>query len=510
MFKVMIVDDKKNIVEGMKTLIQWEKYGYQIVETVRSAKVAAEILENKEIDLCITDIRMPGMSGMELIEQSNKVSPNTKFIILSGYDEFEYAKLALEYHVCGYLLKPVDEEELISILRRVREEIENQKKSQDQHFWQMVRECLLDRHIVAEENVDGRTEDLRYISLKFKEKKILSSHTLRVENPQFTQWVSELEEILEKNAFDYVSKSINEREIVLNVKKYNNGIKGFMHSLKSILSNDSSENIIVFVGKRAEQISQIKSSRESVNFLLNVMFYEPDRKIFLYEDFENAEFSDFILENDLISECITAIKIKDEENINLVVEKLFTQIKKEKIKIQSVFMYVYNIIFLMGNYVIEKGGDVSKCLYKWSLIEKNSLPDLDMLQECFLEIAYEMRAMVLELKDKNILGTVGIMLDYINENYNDVNLNLQWLSRKYHITSSYLGRVFKQKFHMSFNKYLTKIRIEKAKELLQKTDYKVYEIARMVGYNDPNYFHVKFTEMEKITPAKYREKKSKE
>ena len=110
-----------------------------------------------------------------------------------------------------------------------------------------------------------------------------------------------------------------------------------------------------------------------------------------------------------------------------------------------------------------------------------------------------------EVESKNLLGIVGAMLTYVDENYNDENLNLQWLSQKYHTTPSYLGRAFKQRYQMSFNKYLTKLRIEKAKELLKNTDCKVYEIAQMVGYSDSNYFHVKFTDVEKITPAKYRE-----
>lgn len=509
MLQVMIVDDKKNIIEGMRNLIHWEEYGYQVVQTVRSGKCAIEVLEKQPIDLCITDIRMPGMSGMELIEYAKKLCPHTKFVILSGYDEFEYAKRALEYQVCGYLLKPVDEEELIEILIRIKKEIELQKEYTNQVFWRKVQGALSDQY----SDFDGMDEaeemvEIRYISVNFTGDRELLAHMPRYEDEKFSSYIQKLEEILGKNTFDYVLKGVNRRDFILDLKTLNGGLKFFLEQLKRLQNQTDGQKLVIFIGKEINRISDSKRSQESIQMLSNVRFYESSQRIFVYEDYDTMVFSEFISDNDLIPACITAIKMKDTEQVRLAVEKLFFQIKQDKIRVQNVFMYAYNIIFSLGNTVIENGGDISKCLYKWSLVEKTPLPDLEMLRECFLDIAIELKDILSEQKNKNILGTVGTMLEYIHENYNDENLNLQYLSQKYHITPSYLGRVFKQKFHMSFNKYLTKLRIDKAKDLLENTDYKVYEVASMVGYNDPNYFHVKFTETEKITPAKYREMKT--
>ena len=110
-----------------------------------------------------------------------------------------------------------------------------------------------------------------------------------------------------------------------------------------------------------------------------------------------------------------------------------------------------------------------------------------------------------EYKEKNTSGVVGEIVDYINENYAQPDLKLQTVADKYYVNSGYLGKLFTEKVGVRFNTYLLKIRIEKSKELLRSSNYKIYELAQMVGFNDPNYFSVKFAEMENISPVAYRE-----
>ena len=117
MIKVMIADDEPFIRQGLKILINWEQYGFEICGEAANGKEALELMEREEYDLVITDIKMPGMNGLELIEHTwEKVSRHTRFIILSGFYEFEYARKAIKYGVVDYVLKPVQMEELIRAL----------------------------------------------------------------------------------------------------------------------------------------------------------------------------------------------------------------------------------------------------------------------------------------------------------------------------------------------------------------------------------------------------------
>ncbi len=122
MLKTLLVDDEPYILQGMSKILDWEKEGYEIADTARNGMEALEILNHKEIDLVITDIQMPRMTGLELVQQANILQPDTPyFVILSGYHDFEYARQAMKFSCADYLLKPIDKEELKDVLHRVRQ-----------------------------------------------------------------------------------------------------------------------------------------------------------------------------------------------------------------------------------------------------------------------------------------------------------------------------------------------------------------------------------------------------
>ena len=131
MLKVMLVDDKIAIVKGLKCLINWDALGYEVIAQLTSAKEAVKFAENNEIDLIVTDIKMPDMDGIEMIEEIAKFKTGIKYILLSAYGEFEYAKRAIDSWVSGYILKPVNESELSELLGRVKSEIEKERKYED-------------------------------------------------------------------------------------------------------------------------------------------------------------------------------------------------------------------------------------------------------------------------------------------------------------------------------------------------------------------------------------------
>ena len=128
MLKVMLVDDKAAIVEGLEYLIDWNELGYEVAAKVTSANAALDLAKKNEYDLVVTDIRMPGMDGLELIEQLMQCVPKTKYILLSAYSKFEYAKYAIDKRISGYVLKPVNENELTALLKQVKSEIEKERK----------------------------------------------------------------------------------------------------------------------------------------------------------------------------------------------------------------------------------------------------------------------------------------------------------------------------------------------------------------------------------------------
>lgn len=128
MFRVLIAEDEELIREGLKNILNWETMGFQIVYTATDGVDAYQYLENQSVDLIITDISMPQKNGLELIKDVREIDKNVRVIILTGYDDFDYARDALRLDVEDYLLKPIDEEELEKCVMKIKMKLQSQKE----------------------------------------------------------------------------------------------------------------------------------------------------------------------------------------------------------------------------------------------------------------------------------------------------------------------------------------------------------------------------------------------
>lgn len=145
----MLIDDEPLILEGLAFKVNWTALGFAVKQTALNGRQALKALEQQPVNLVITDIRMPGLNGIELIEQLYRLYPQLKILIMSGYDEFSYAKKAMEYGVMGYLLKPISRDELTSYLMRVKAQLDAQRAlsqnspAQEEPFPEVINEILL-------------------------------------------------------------------------------------------------------------------------------------------------------------------------------------------------------------------------------------------------------------------------------------------------------------------------------------------------------------------------------
>ena len=147
MYKVMLVDDEYMILEGLKQIIPWEELGFEIVKTAKRGQAALEYLQENSIDLLITDVTMPKMSGIDLVREVRQFQPNLAVLILSGYQEFDYVRQGMELGVKGYLLKPINKEELEEKVQQIKVELSEQEKlvSQKEFYYEtMIQKWLND------------------------------------------------------------------------------------------------------------------------------------------------------------------------------------------------------------------------------------------------------------------------------------------------------------------------------------------------------------------------------
>ncbi len=504
MLNVMLVDDNESVLEGMANIIDWEKYGYRIAFSAPNCDRALEALDKTDIDLIITDIRMPRMNGLEFISAVKEKNENLKFVLISGYSEFDYAKWAVDQQISGYLLKPVDEDELIEIIKRVKKEIEKEREDEARRMSCYVHNVLMGGHDYIKEQESLKT--VRYCVIRPCCGEYLISNYEQYNTKETDRICGKVIEFIESSRMGYaVKNNMGEIELIADVGKFDISVNRYFADMYSVIKEENGLNAVILVGESVDSKSDIKRSKESIRLLENCMFYNEERNVFVYDECRNEKFFGFLKDNSLYDKLVYAIKNKSRKEVETAVSELCGEFKKQRIYAENVITYISNIIFDVSNYASENEGEALKYIYRCSLLKKNHVR-FKQASDFLGENSLELWEFFQELKTKNTLGVIGSIIDYIDINYSDEHIRLQNFASKYYINASYLGTLFKEKIGMSFNAYLLNKRIEKAKGLLINTDYKIYEIAHKIGFTDANYFSAKFTELEKITPAKFREK----
>lgn len=526
MIRVMIVDDEPFIRQGLKILINWEQYGFTICGEAGNGKEALELLKTTNFDLVITDIKMPIMNGLELIEQTwEHISRRIGFIILSGFYEFEYARKAIKYSVNDYVLKPVQKDELIRALENYKDQhfrkLAEQKKLEDSN------KLLFDRHLTnliagkydAQDleyvrDLLADATNIRFISIEYDssdesfqnlptEEKVKAGNILYDALKIYLgeQWYhSYMETNPNKNTYGVgllFSKKLEEQS-GLNEKEY---IQKLYHRLSDLVVY----KIILYIGQRVEDISRISESYKSSAIAKTFQQFSAQKDIAYYDEIENKPKTG---KSPVDKECMDdLIKAIEENNQDLINEKIdcvyehFKQLATEPDIVKLNLDYLlFNLISLAKG--LDPAFDQSE-VYK--MISQGGYEKIAVRGSVkhFKEFAQEFAAYLLQMRQHAFGGVLTEIEKEITEHYMD-NLSLKFLSEKYFINSAYLGQIFKRQYGCPFKDYLNNYRIDRAAELLLRSDEKIYLIASSVGFNNTDYFISKFVQIKGITPLQYR------
>ncbi len=504
MLKVMLVDDKQVIIDGLEQLIDWKSLGYEIAAKTVSVYDAIELAKNQDIDLILTDIRMPEMLGMDMIDRIREVSPLTKFIIVSAYSEFEYAKWAIDSQISGYLLKPIDEDKLMELLVRIRKELTDEEEYRKHSVEKYIR-GLLNGKTVPEDNLVNAagSGDLRYVSIKLNpvQNTDEEGNTLSVVKKVYDIFdgIDDKERI-----YCVIESGIGHIEVIFKCGLTNRDDKEYFVKIRQLIYEAGISDFVIYMGKRVDNVADIGNSKLSVGFLTDIAFYEDNKALFLSDDFENVDFSVSISDKNIIEDIIDAINSADMQTIKAVIDRFHEVIVKELVSPDIVSEYINNIIFNILDLFDDRNKELLDVLSRWRILKESFRLTHTLVHNFMLEMAYDCSSMYAELKKNMSYGVVGDIIEYLKKDYSNENLSLRWIAEKYYLTPAYLGRIFKIKTGVTFNHFLLQIRIKEAKKLLQCSQYKIYEIAKLVGFSDANYFYIKFQESENVSPTVYR------
>lgn len=501
MIKILLVEDEIFMRKGIIKLIDWEKLGFEIAYEAGNGQEALDILKSKKVDVIITDIKMPVMDGIELIKRvSEEFENKPAIIIISGYNEFEFAKAAIKYGVNDYLLKPIDENELMQTLEKIKMRISSEKEDyKKKELFEYVRRnsaFIRALEIQDDDYIVNSTEDgvKKYLGIS------------KQETFQYEDDLTVYEKLME------TEKNINSNYLVKDIEikcywdnyfnliflinaiqgyKKNSLVKQAFDEIRSLLNL---QTIIVQEYTSGQKMHTLyKQLLKKFNF---AQFYEKSGVI---EASEIGEFEHYLEDKKLSKELIRLIEEKRFDDIKIKLSRFFDECQNNKVSPEVIKGYILFAVLEIIDY-----------FEVYQLFETDSIKFIfrtDIQKSKFISKVMEILDQVISCIDQNSKFNGSSFMKkielFIKENYSK-DLTIKSIAQQFFINPIYLGRMFKKHFNMPFNKYLHFVRIENAKKLLLTTDKKIYEIAKEVGYSDPDYFSLKFEEYVGKSPSKFR------
>lgn len=525
MIKVMIVDDEPYIRQGLQILINWESYGFEISGVASNGVEALEILEERSFDLIITDIKMPKMDGIELIGRiKEKVSDDIRFIILSGFYEYEYAKKAIKYGVEDYILKPVQKEELTHLLEDYKEKyyrnLDERKRMEQTEkivFDNYIAHLLCGIQIPAEiEYVSNYLCDnieIRYIGMEYDQSD--GSNHMQAEDEKM-RWIRLYDTVkdymgdLWHHVYFEADKVTTDYMVgFIYVKKLadNEGLseKGYIQKLHEELREKLSEKIILFIGQKVSDITQISDSYKSAMIARNFQHFFNENDVTFYDELEHSENSDRKqLYKEVMDGLIRAIEENDETSILQQTDAVYKHFKEWVADPAIIKINLDYLLFSLINLIKELAPDVEHDdIYRMISPKGRYQGAIRGSIKHIRSFSFGIAQYICQLRQNVCGGVLNDVEREVTENYAG-NLSLKTLSKKYFINSAYLGQIFKKKYGVSFKDYLNNYRIERAAELLIRSDKKIYLVSEDVGFHNTDYFVSKFVQIKGITPLQYR------
>ena len=513
MYRVLIADDEAIIREGIKCLLDWEKIGYTIADEAANGEQTLQKICTLDPDVVLIDIRMPGLTGLEVIRKAREAGFDKKIIILSGYSDFKYAQEAIRYGVQYYLTKPIDEDELSEILIAIRKQLDIDRANEDatEHYRQKARDTILEEILLGTAELSNKNLlDLHMDADRYQvaicEK---YNHTTQISPYKFADLLRLANQ--DNNCFDNVTIEYNDVFLLKGsyaIGKFEALLKHYEQE-RSPQKGSPLDSFFITYGRSVSDLKDIPQSyKEAYDLLKRRFFCDQDQHTIGYKALPALQSNTSIISPTLLGEySCTLLNYIQTFNRNMVAETLNELQQKlyntsdsiDDIKLFLADLYLSikeKMNHLYNNAAIPLAGNADTLKF---------INSRYYLHEILLFFTEQFETMMSAIGNSSRDSVIEDILHYINHNYTG-NITLENIAPLFGYNSSYLGKLFNKKVGENFNSYVDHIRIERSKELLLSEDTKIYAIAEKVGYRNADYFHTKFKKYVGMSPAEFRKR----
>ena len=516
--KLLIADDETLIREGLASL-DWEHYGLNVVAACKNGEEAFEMVKRHHPDIILSDIRMPKRDGLWLAENVTAVFPEIKIVFITSYSDFEYAQKAIELGIAEYILKPIEDEPLFQTVCKLRDEIleEQHQKVEIAKFKSTVAESkhflkswFLNRFSNNEKKFEFfalHPENSYYAAIVVRFDSDAMSEVELDAFLKFEKIVYQLKDnklkiipFYDGNLFTFFFEFSKSKELLA----MESALYTVSNQIKDYLDEYTDENYTIGIGFIQPGLTYINDCYETALSALNYSSYLGAKQIIYIKDFEpkNPASMQPTYNPELNTAYLNAIKAGNEFDVEDIIDSIFNQSPLPPL--DDLKRTVLELIIGISKAIAEAGED-PKILFNdtdvWSVV--NKCEDHDALYQLIKGVSVVVSSRLSDMRNNKNAAVVAKVKQIVEDNYAET-ASLDNIATQIYLSPCYLSVIFSKETNMTFKDYLIQTRIRKAKELLENTNMKIYEVAKKVGYNDARYFSDLFRRITGKTPSQFR------
>lgn len=538
MKRILLVDDEFYFREALKVSIPWAENGFVICGEAKNGVDALEMIESLKPDIAIVDINMPLMDGLELAQVLSEKGICIKLVILSGHSEFEYARQAVRLGVSNYLLKPVDDQELLQTLLDVKVQIDREAslsvetatlKRQIQQNLPILRDNLLNELLLGQSMIapDELYHRMQFLDIRLREK-MYQVAVIEIDAEDIDSWPYEdrqlwkfaitniVQEVLPDQFHSAVCYDESERICIIaslgDTEKTATYAELLTERLEQI--RDYVQRLVkvftvtIGIGNIKEALSDIPASYKEARVALRSKLSAGNNQVIPFDAIGEANLQESLLSSAMRNQFLMNLRTLSMEETTALITQAFEKIRSGGVHHELVMVFCVELASICLE-IISEMGLTMKDVFRGaplSILEQiqsmRTIHEMETWIQGFYRVTFDTLGKKKGTKASKLMQEVK---QYIAENYGDDQLNINHMAKHLFINYSHLCFVFKRETGVTINEYIMEYRIAKAKTLFDQGNHSVSDVALRVGYADANYFGKSFKKTVGLAPSKYVE-----
>jgi len=533
MYKIIIVDDEASTRNGLKECMPWEKYEMEVAGLAADGESGLTLAAEVKPDIVLTDIRMPFMDGITFARKLREMDEQIQIVFISGHDDVDYMKSALQIEAVDYIMKPVNRQELGSVMQKIATKLLDQEQRIVQmnnmnaklsQSMPLLREkflmTLIHDGVKATPNLPGKLEMLEmhlpltglysavlvhiddqvkvYAGMSERDKQLISFAMLNI-----------CQEIIERTHQGYAFEQQQGEYVCILclTEEQEEALFGLISDIKETLSTLMKLSVTVGVGSAVPDLAQLPISYKMAYEAASQKLFLGKNQILTIDSLASArDEQTFKLSSQHTEQFSLFLKTGDADKLTSLVDLIFNELTAARPTVKLCHNICMLLLVAASNLALEFDLQDDALLMKeeqlWSSLEQ--LETTEEMKKLLLDYFLTICNQIQQKRSRKSRGVITEIKQFLLLNYNQ-NITITHVADHVYMTSTYVCLIFKQETGETINEHLTSIRMSKAKELIMDYKNKLQEVGLAVGYSDPSYFTKQFKKHVGLTPKEYRE-----